>query len=418
MGNSMGVWLGGEVVDEPCSDQSSERIRSWLAALLDGEHLSLLTGNGLTTGVAFNAGLEAPSMAGEPEFGKFTQQILDNAAATCSQMGRGVPNIEDKLRSAQTVLDGLSIIEPDQVETKDLRARVEAQFDLLLESILGFERSLRNAVGTEKYRTALNSAARFLLAFAARPGGRERLSLFTTNYDRLLEHLCDQLGLRPLDRFVGGLEPKFRASRLDVDMHYNPPGARGEPRYLEGVLHLGKLHGSLDWEWSESKGVHKTMVPFGADLATSPSQGSDNVLIYPRSTKDIETQLYPYAELFRDFASAVCRPHSVLFTFGYGFGDSHVNRIIQDMLTIPSTHLVVCSFHASQSIDSCLGDFSDNPQVSAFIGPQYASIDAIGGWLPRLTSEPLIRRQGNYRSVIDAAKPALADSSRGPGGES
>ncbi|WP_231511289.1 SIR2 family protein [Arthrobacter sp. UNC362MFTsu5.1] len=419
MGNGMGVWLGGEVVDEPSSDQSSERIKSWLAALLDGEHLSLLTGNGLTTGVAFNAGLEAPSMVGDSEFGNFTQQVLEDAAATSARMGRGdKPNIEDKLRSAQTVLDGLAIIQPDQNETSVLKASVEAQFELLLRSVLDFERALRGAVGTEKYQTALNSAARFLLAFAARPGGRERLNLFTTNYDRLLEHLCDQLGLRPLDRFVGGLEPKFRASRLDVDMHYNPPGARGEPRYLEGVLHLGKLHGSLDWKWSESQGVHKTMVPFGAKLGTSPSPWSQNVLIYPRSTKDIETQLYPYAELFRDFASAVCRPHSVLFTFGYGFGDSHVNRIIQDMLTIPSTHVVVCSFDASQSIDSCLGEFSTNPQISAFVGPQYATIDAIGSWLPRLSSEPLVRRQGNYRSTVDAAKPSFADSSRDASGDS
>ena len=406
MGNGVGVWLGGEPLEEPSSDQSGERIRSWLAALLDGEHLSLLTGNGLTAGVAFKAGLKAPSMAGQPEFGKFTSEILADAAATTGGMGRGdKPNIEDQLRSAQTVLGGLSIMAPDGGDTKDLKNRIEAQFKLLLRSVLDFEHALKNTIGTEEYQTALNSAARFLLAFAARPGGRERLNLFTTNYDRLLEHLCDQLGLRPLDRFVGGLEPKFRASRLDVDMHYNPPGARGEPRYLEGVLHLGKLHGSLDWQWSESHGVYKSMVPFGMQPSSSPISMSENVLIYPRSTKDIETQLYPYAELFRDLASALCRPHSVLFTFGYGFGDSHINRIIQDMLTIPSTHLVVCSFDASQSIDSCLGKFDANPQISAFMGPDFATIDAIGAWLPRLSSEPLLRRQGEYRTVVGAASP-------------
>ena len=27
--------------------------------------------------------------------------------------------------------------------------------------------------------------------------------------------------------------------------------------------------------------------------------------------------------------------------YGYGFGDEHINRVIEDMLTIPSAHLVV-----------------------------------------------------------------------------
>jgi hypothetical protein len=67
-------------------------------------------------------------------------------------------------------------------------------------------------------------------------------------------------------------------------------------------------------------------------------------MIYPNSAKDRETAAYPYVELFRDFAAAVCRPNSTLITFGYSFGDEHVNRVIEDMLTIPSTHLVIMSY--------------------------------------------------------------------------
>lgn len=72
-------------------------------------------------------------------------------------------------------------------------------------------------------------------------------NIFTTNYDRLIEAGADVAGLRLIDRFVGALSPIFRSSRMDVDMHYNPPGIRGEPRYLEGVARFTKLHGSLDW---------------------------------------------------------------------------------------------------------------------------------------------------------------------------
>ena len=76
----------------------------------------------------------------------------------------------------------------------------------------------------------------FLVSFASRSATRERLNLFTANYDRFIEFASDIAGIRLLDRFTGTLSPIFRSSRLEVDMHYNPPGIRGEPRYLEGVV--------------------------------------------------------------------------------------------------------------------------------------------------------------------------------------
>ena len=133
-------------------------------------------------------------------------------------------------------------------------------------------------------------------------------------------------------------------------MHYNPPGIRGEPRYLEGVARFTKLHGSLDWV-NTDKSIRRFGLPFGADstepfLKAPGLYGAEalQLMIYPNSAKDRETASYPYVELFRDFASAVCRPNSTLISFGYSFGDEHINRVIEDMLTIPSTHLVIISY--------------------------------------------------------------------------
>lgn len=116
-----------------------------------------------------------------------------------------------------------------------------------------------------------------------------------------------------LDRFVGGLEPMFRSSRLDVDMHYNPPGIRGEPRYLEGVIRLTKLHGSLDWVYKNDY-VRKVGLPFGPanDHPALNECPSDSVMIYPNAAKDRETAEYPYVELFRDYAAAICQPNTVV----------------------------------------------------------------------------------------------------------
>ena len=143
--------------------------------------------------------------------------------------------------------------------------------------------------------------------------------------------------------------PIFRSSRLDIDLHYNPPGIRGEPRYLEGVARFSKLHGSLDWLDCEAS-IRRIGLPFGAgriDVYLSASGASDaeaqRLMIFPNAAKDRETALYPYVELFRDFAAATCRPNSTLVCYGYSFGDEHINRVVEDMLTIPSAHLVVIS---------------------------------------------------------------------------
>src|SRR5690606_32585607 len=134
------------------------------------------------------------------------------------------------------------------------------------------------------------------------------------------------------------------------DIHYNPPGIRGEPRYLEGVARFTKLHGSLAWV-SNNNNIYRAGIPFGASefdafLKAPGFEGADatKMMIYPNSSKDRETAGYPYVEQFRDFAAAVTQPTSALVTYGYSFGDEHINRVIEDMLTIPSAHLVVISF--------------------------------------------------------------------------
>jgi hypothetical protein len=236
----------------------------------------------------------------------------------------------------------------------------------------------------------------FLLSFASRAASRDRLNLFTTNYDRLIEYGCDLVGLRPVDRFVGGLAPRFRASRLDVDMHYNPPGIRGEPRYLEGVVRLTKLHGSIDWRY-ENRELHRVALPFGAetDKAELAKQAYESLIVYPNPAKDVETLEYPYAELFRDFSAALCRPNSSLVTYGYGFGDDHINRVIMDMLTIPSTHLVIIAFDdTGNRIESFLGAIGREPQISLLIGKHLGALsNLVDYYLPKPAIDPVTFRQ-------------------------
>ncbi len=198
-------------------------------------------------------------------------------------------------------------------------------------------------------------------------------------------------GLHLLDRFVGSLAPIFRSSRLDIDMHYNPPGIRGEPRYFEGVARFTKLHGSIDWV-NAKKNIRRIGLPFGAksikpylnapELADADAH---QLMIYPNSAKDRETASYPYVDLFRDFAAAVCRPNNTLISFGYSFGNEHINRVIEDMLTIPSTHLVVISY--SDPLDRIMPMYyklGRHAQISLLIGDHLGDFQTlVDNYLPK-----------------------------------
>lgn len=185
--------------------------------------------------------------------------------------------------------------------------------------------------------------------------------------------------------------PIFRSSRLNLDIHYNPPGIRGEPRYLEGVARMTKLHGSIDWVQSGNE-IRRIGLPFGASdikpYLNAPGLNDSNALklmIHPNSAKDRETAEYPYVELFRDFAAAICRPNSTLVTYGYGFGDEHINRVINDMLTIPSTHLVIISY--DDPIGRILKFYQESAhyaQMSVMIGNNLGDISNLANdYLPK-----------------------------------
>lgn len=327
------------------------RIEPWLTALCQSEHMSLLLGSGLTHavhGLAVGAGL--PGM-GNASFSAYSGEIFVAAMRSAVAAGREKCNIEDQIRTALELLRGLEILgdregSPSAADLREEVARVLKEFGA---SILAGEAGLLTANQTKR-EEAFNYLVSFLMSFASRSGTRDRLHIFTTNYDRFIEAGAEAAGLHLLDRFVGSLAPVFRASRLDLDLHYNPPGIRGEPRYLEGVARYTKLHGSVDWVDVDGS-IRRLGVPLGATdlapfLAAARVDGVDELamMIYPNAAKDRETAEYPYVELFRDLASAVCRPNHTLVCYGYSFGDEHINRILEDMLTIPSTHLVIIAY--------------------------------------------------------------------------
>jgi hypothetical protein len=369
---------------ETMAAAARRHIEPWLSAVFQAEHLNLLVGSGFASAVSYLAKVTATGMDFDELGTELDGRIKEEATRSAKAMGRGAPNIEDQFRVAFAILDGLALLGDDR--EKKLRTALQTRMSTFLRSLLKMEADIESA-DDEHWPKALSALQSFLLSFASRAASRERLHVFTTNYDRLIEKGCDLAGIRVIDRFVGMLEPTFRASRMDVDYHYNPPGIRGEPRYMEGVLRLTKLHGSLDWHLTQRpRQLVRRGIPFGApeDSPLVPTEPLDTVMIYPNAVKDVETTEYPYAELFRDMAAATSRPNAVLVTYGYGFGDDHINRVLLDMLTIPSTHLVIIVYEPEERLKKFLNQAARSAQISLLVGKHFADLsNLVERYLPK-----------------------------------
>ncbi len=389
-------------------------IEPWLTSLFQSEHLSLLVGTGLSYSLRNMVNMsgadsktattsdessnehttdhETPMSLPNLTSEKYKEAILSSVNEIADKGHRGNANIEDAIRVINELLRGLEILghsKFDSEPTPEYNAYIELKENLeriiydFTRDITEMEKCIATAEPSKRDE-AFRYLVNFLMSFASRAGTRDRLNIFTTNYDRVIEAGAELAGLHLLDRFTGTLAPIFRSSRLDIDMHYNPPGIRGEPRYLEGVARFTKLHGSIDWIYTASD-IRRIGLPFGSEdlknFLNAPGLSNidcRNVMIYPNSAKDRETSEYPYVELFRDFAAALCRPNSTLVTYGYGFGDEHINRVIKDMLTIPSTHLVIISYdNAGGRIMRKFEELGRHSQITLIVGNHLANLKTL-----------------------------------------
>jgi hypothetical protein len=107
------------------------------------------------------------------------------AKEAAQKSGREAGNLEDQLRVANELLRGLEIL-GNSAEAETLLTELTSTLEAFSKSILESEAGIARA-GEDKREQALNVLVTFLMSFASRTGVRDRLNIFTTNYDRLIE---------------------------------------------------------------------------------------------------------------------------------------------------------------------------------------------------------------------------------------
>lgn len=163
-----------------------------------------------------------------------------------------------------------------------------------------------------------------------------RCKVFTTNYDLLIEKALDSLGVLYFDGFLGTLDRTMRTESYHYDLYYPGETTEGRVSRVDRVLHLYKLHGSINWRRGSAPGLDVTL----KHVQPTDSEYGD-VMTYPSPLKLTEMNGYPYSEMFRHFSAQIHQPQSALFVIGYSFADDHINRLIYQALSIPSFSLII-----------------------------------------------------------------------------
>lgn len=188
--------------------------------------------------------------------------------------------------------------------------------------------------------------------------GDPDVKVFTLNYDPLIERAAETANIRITDGFFG-IEEAFFDLAVFEERIGRIRGTFKNRQFTETIkpIHLYKLHGSLGWYQCPQKGVRR------CGYSSKVPNGTKLLMIPPQRRKANDTMLPPYAILWSAFRGSLNHsenPLNRLACFGYGFGDEHVNAVIEAAIPQPNFSLLIFSRSLS---DAAWNRWSTRPNI-------------------------------------------------------
>lgn len=313
-----------EGAGEPSESKGKSELNRVLSDLVRCKNLVVLTGLGTSLCVKADGKSKAPTMgdlwtavkavidekANEGHFPKWEQilALVHYKAET--------ENIEELLSRCKLAE---SFITDDDLKAVTL-------------FVAAAETVIRDKVDFLSSNEDLQTHKAFLRRLGRRSVRRERLKLFTTNYDRCFEHAATDAGFIVVDGFT--FAPPFYFDPL----HFGYDVVRrnvmtDNPDFIENLFQLYKLHGSIDWQREE-----------GSERIIKTAKADRPLLVYPRSTKYELAFAQPYLEMMSALQRCIRAPETGLLVIGFGFNDNHLSEpILSAIETNLSLKLAVVS---------------------------------------------------------------------------
>ena len=174
-----------------------------------------------------------------------------------------------------------------------------------------------------------------------------RLKIFTTNYDLCFEVAAAGLGLVVIDGFSFSYPHIFDSRYFEYDMVKRANSSDEQGNYLDGVFHLYKLHGSVNW-YSQDRWIEKREL-----RNIEYDENSSPCMIYPAKGKFQQSYAQPYIETISRFMAALREPNTCLLIIGFGFNDDHLAEpILAAVESNPHLKIVVVDNNAKKNYSS------------------------------------------------------------------
>jgi hypothetical protein len=322
------IVAGGDPAEEQklvaAAKTAKEELKAFLLSSLQMQHVVVLAGSGTSLGDV----TKGPSMwalwdycvNSNPGTGNTKRNMAVAAAKVITDIGYDIAvekeNIEGLLSRCEAFL---------QVkDNADVIKFITASKKVILEKCSEFINPA-DANQLAAHRTFLHRLSR-------RRVRDSRLKLFTTNYDLCFETAAGRQGLVVLDGFSFTQPRHFDPRFFLYDIVRRPTTGDEVGTPLEGVFHLYKLHGSVNWSRSGDGEI---------EVVPKPTPESA-CLIYPAKGKYQQSYVQPHLELVSQYFSVLREPNTCLIVTGFGFNDDHLSEpILAAVRTNPHLRLII-----------------------------------------------------------------------------
>jgi hypothetical protein len=313
-------------------EKNKNALRDMLLTALQMPNLIVLAGSGTSLGevggpsmwhlwdhcVNQNAGESGKDRTKSEVAGKVIQRIEFNDGDD--------ENIEALLSRCEAWLQ----IHPDDQEVKTFITESK-------KTILAKCTEFLNDDKLEPHRT-------FVRKLSGRHNRNPRLKIFTTNYyDLCFERAAALQGLIVIDGFSFIQPRRFDPLNFTYDIVRRPRSIEEHAAYLDGVFHLLKLHGSVNWERdSDNNAITQKGNP-DAEKAC---------LIYPARGKYQQSYVQPHLELVSQFFASLREPNTCVIVAGFGFNDDHLSEpMLAAIKSNPNLKFIVVDPNAEASAE-------------------------------------------------------------------
>lgn len=321
-------------LDSEDLDEELSIFYRFINKLLDTENLIILAGSG--TSLTFNKRVRhpiAPSMWHLWDFCQKDDEHFFELVLAATKYN-DIQHEKDEHGKAKPDIELLLSLCESSLAVGNLSVQRTNQVNRFLDRAKNIILSKTNF--TEKIQDPADwvSHDKFIRAMGRRSAQQQRLKIFTTNYDLSFEQAASNVGFVVIDGFDFTNPSFFNPMWFNYDIVNRRHSKNSDGAYISNVLHLYKMHGSVDW-----RKINGRVKKLGSE-----SLKGEPVFIYPSSSKYQASYDSPYLDIMSSFLEVLKQPRTAVLCLGFGFNDKHINNALMMALrTNPEFMLMIAT---------------------------------------------------------------------------